>query len=81
MADIPNAVGIGQQNDCGLIRTCRMLHLKPTALISQLLPNFQVLQRVRCLSVGSMSQAALEEVFTNCRQLESLLLCDMAGAM
>nr|AAL68094.1 AT18116p [Drosophila melanogaster] len=79
MADIPNAEGIGQQNDCGLIRTCRMLHLKPTELISQLLPNTQVLQKLRYLSVGSMSQAALEEVFTNCRQLESLLLCDTMG--
>ncbi|EDX11677.1 uncharacterized protein LOC6726765 [Drosophila simulans] len=79
MADKLTALGIGQHNDSGYIRRCRLLHLKPTALISQLLPNFQVLQRVRCLSVGSMSQAALEEVFTNCRQLESLLLCDTVG--
>ncbi|XP_002096015.2 uncharacterized protein LOC6535364 [Drosophila yakuba] len=69
-----------QRNDSRLRTQCRILHSKQTDLLSQLLPNTQVLRKLRSLSIGSISQAALEEIFANCSQLESLLLCDRTGS-
>ncbi|EDV47844.1 uncharacterized protein LOC6552375 [Drosophila erecta] len=73
-----NKLNIRQRNDA--TTQCHMLHLKQTDLLSQLLPNTQAMQSLRSLSIGRISQAALEEIFANCSQLESLLLCDRMGS-
>ncbi|XP_017081600.1 uncharacterized protein LOC108114924 [Drosophila eugracilis] len=43
------------------------------------LPKIDAMREQRSLTIGSVSQAALDDIFMNCRQLEVLVLCDIIG--
>ncbi|XP_016962429.1 uncharacterized protein LOC108032898 [Drosophila biarmipes] len=48
-------------------------------VLSQLFPNTHDMKNLRSLTIGNISQEVLEKIFTNCGQLESLILWDRLG--
>uniref|UniRef100_A0A6P4FCP5 Uncharacterized protein LOC108047577 n=1 Tax=Drosophila rhopaloa TaxID=1041015 RepID=A0A6P4FCP5_DRORH len=72
------------KNQCRLLLSLEKSRLKSAgqAECSPLVPfsflpvHFPVLRELRTLSIGNISQAALEELFINCRRLETLVLTD-----
>ncbi|XP_052857525.1 uncharacterized protein LOC128265519 [Drosophila gunungcola] len=69
------------KNQCRLLLLLEKNRLKESRHPISCLPgpvhvHFPVLRKSRTLSIGNISQATLEEVFQNCRRLETLVLHD-----